>query len=136
MLDRLADWTTWDDERVKYYSGTAVYYTTFNMDEIPEGDLFINLGDMGVMAEVKINGQEIGGTWISPFRLDLKSAIKRGENRLEISVVNVWRNRLIRDKMLPEKDRYTWLLVDDIKPGEALQPSGLIGPVTIERISP
>ena len=32
----------------------------------------------------------------------------------------------------PQEDRYTWILVDDIEPGEELQPSGLIGPVTIQ----
>ena len=87
------------------------------------------------MAEVKINGQEIGGAWMSPFRLNTRNFLKPGENSLEIEVVNVWRNRLIKDKMLPEEDRYTWLLVDDIKPGEELQPSGLIGPVSIEAMN-
>lgn len=131
-LDKLASWTTFEDDKVKYYSGTALYATTFSMDEIPEGELFINLGEVGAMAEVKINGQEIGGTWISPFRLNTRDFLKTGENNLEIEVVNVWRNRLIRDKMLPEEDRYTWHLVDDIEPGEEPQSSGLFGPVTIE----
>ena len=131
-LDNLADWTTFKDDQVKYYSGSAVYATTFSMDEIPEGDLFINLGDVGVMAEVRINGQEIGGTWMSPFRLNTGDFLKAGENQLEVEVVNVWRNRLIGDKMLPKEERYTWLLVDDIKPGDELQASGLIGPVSIE----
>jgi len=85
---------------------------------------------------VRINGQEIRGTWMSPFRLGTKNTLKLGENTLEIEVVNVWRNRLVRDKMLPDEARYTWLLVDDIEPGEKLQSSGLIGPVTIESIIP
>jgi hypothetical protein len=136
VLDRLNDWTTWEDEKVKYYSGTAVYSTTFHMEPIPEGDLFINLGEVGVMAEIRVNGKKIGGTWISPFRLDLKNTLKSGVNNLEIDVVNVWKNRLIGDRMLSEKDRYTWLLLDDMEPGQALQSSGLLGPVSIEGISP
>jgi hypothetical protein len=131
-MDILEDWTTFEDYQVKFYSGKAVYATTFNIDEIPADDLFINLGEVGVMAEVKINGQEIGGTWMSPFRLNTGDFLKTGENRLEVEVVNVWRNRLIGDKMLHDEEGYTWLLVDDIKPGEKLRASGLIGPVYIE----
>ena len=135
-LNNLTDWTTWADDKVKYYSGTARYSTSFNLEKIPAGEIFINLGNVGVMAEVRINGQEIGGTWMAPFRLNTKNALKAGENTLEVEVVNVWRNRLVKDKMLPVEQRYTWLMVDDIRPGEKLQPSGLLGPVTIEKIIP
>jgi hypothetical protein len=123
-MDNLASWTTFKEDKAKYYSGSALYTTTFNMKTIPESELFINLGDVGVMAEVKINGQEVGGIWMSPFRLNTGDLLKTGENSLEIEVVNVWRNRLIGDKLLPEKDRYTWHLVDDIGPGEEPQASG------------
>jgi hypothetical protein len=38
--------------------------------------------------------------------------------------------------MLPEDQRKTWHIVDDIEPGEELMPSGLLGPVTLESIKP
>jgi hypothetical protein len=50
-------------------------------------------------------------------------------------VVNLWRNQLIKDKYLPVEKRYTWHLVDDIKEGEELQSSGLLGPVSIETVA-
>jgi hypothetical protein len=53
-------------------------------------------------------------------------------NKLEIEVVNLWRNQLIKDKTLPINERYTWHLVDDIQPNEGPNPSGLLGPVKIE----
>jgi hypothetical protein len=59
---------------------------------------------------------------------------KKGTNQLEIEVVNLWRNQLIKDKNLPVEKRYTWHLVDDIKDGEALQSSGLLGPVSIQEV--
>ena len=106
------------------------------MDALPENsEVFINLGEVSVMAEVKLNGKEVGGVWIAPYRLNVSNAIKKGENELEIEVVNLWRNRMIKDKMLPESERYTWMVVDDIKEGEAPHSSGLLGPVTIESIS-
>jgi hypothetical protein len=132
---KLTDWITSDADRIKYYSGTAVYTSTFNYKK-DEGtkDVFIDLGSVGVMASVKINGQNIGTTWIAPFKLNANDAIKEGENTIEVEVVNVWRNRLTGDKTLPEDERTTWVNVDGITPEEALIPSGLIGPVTIQVI--
>jgi len=131
-IDKLTDWTNWTNEKAKYYSGTATYKTKFNINKLPEGDIFINLGDVGIMAEVKINGQNIGGTWISPFRLNTKNTLKTGENLLEIEVVNLWRNRIVGDKSVPPEKRFTWLIYDDASKDEELQPSGLLGPVTFE----
>lgn len=132
-FETLKDWTETEDEKIKYYSGTAVYQTSFELNELPENEeLFINLGEVGVMAKVKINGVDLGGTWMAPFRLKATKQLKKGTNNLEIEVVNVWRNQLIKDKSLPVEKQYTWHLVDDIKEGEKLQPSGLLGPVSIE----
>jgi hypothetical protein len=135
VLSALKDWTTSDDERIKYYSGTAVYKTTFNLDQVPQdGDLFLNLGDVGVMARARLNGVELGGAWIAPFRIAIGDNLKAGENSIEIEVVSTWRNQIVKDMSLPENERYARTLVTDAKPGEALQPSGLKGPVSLERI--
>jgi hypothetical protein len=131
-LNTLTSWTELPNEKAKYYSGTAVYKTKFNLEEIPEGELYINLGDVGVMAEIKINGQDIGGVWIHPFRLNTKNTIKTGENSLEIEVVNLWRNRIVGDKALALEERFAWTIFDDADGKEKLQPSGLLGPVTFE----
>jgi hypothetical protein len=37
----------------------------------------------------------------------LGDAIKRGENQLEIDVVNLWPNRLIGDALMPKNQRRT-----------------------------
>lgn len=135
VFNELKDWAKSSDENIKYYSGTANYKTTFIMNKLPaDGNLFINLGEVAVMAEVKLNGQNIGGVWIAPNRLNISDSIVQGENELEIEVVNLWRNRLIKDKSLPENKRYTWTVVEDIHEGEETHTSGLLGPVTIEII--
>jgi len=135
IMESLADWTSSEDDAVKYYSGTAVYRKSFVLDEVPDkGDLFIDLGEVNVMATVKLNGQEIGGTWMAPYLVNTGNALKTGENSLEVEVVNTWRNRLIYEKEMPAGERHTFILTDDIKPGELPQPSGLLGPVTIEMI--
>ncbi|MDX1283586.1 MAG: hypothetical protein R3182_01175, partial [Draconibacterium sp.] len=131
----LTDWSKSENEEIKYYSGTATYKSNFELNEIPEnGELFINLGNVNVMAEVKINGTEIGGIWMAPYRIKSTHHLKKGANTIEVEVVNLWRNHLVKDKKLPKEKRYTWHLVDDIKENEEPHTSGLLGPVTIEKI--
>jgi hypothetical protein len=128
----LSSWTKSDDWRLKYYSGTATYTTEFSLGEIPEGDLFLNLGKVGVMARVTLNGTDLGVSWMAPFRLNTKEQLVAGTNQLEVEVVNVWRNRMVGDLELPEEERFTVTTVSDAKKGEELVPSGLMGPVSIE----
>jgi len=54
------------------------------------------------MAEVILNGENLGIVWNPPYRVDGTQALKIGENTLEIKVVNLWVNRLIGDEHLPE----------------------------------
>jgi hypothetical protein len=130
----LSSWTESGDRRIRYYSGTATYSTEFTLDEIPEGALFLNLGKVGVMAQVSLNGEDLGVTWMAPYRLHAKDHLLAGVNRLEIRVVNVWRNRMVGDMGLPEGERFTTYTVADLRQGEELTSSGLMGPVSIEVI--
>ena len=50
------------------------------------------------MARVRLNGKDLGVVWCAPWRIEVTSAIKSGDNPLEIEVVNRWANRLIGDK--------------------------------------
>jgi hypothetical protein len=131
-FEKLSDWSLSTDEKIKYYSGTAIYETSFEISDMPENEeLFIDLGELDVMAEIKINGKHLGGVWMAPYRLKATDLLQKGTNKLEIEVVNPWRNHLIKDKKLPKEERYTWLLVDDIRANEEPHSSGLLGPVTI-----
>jgi hypothetical protein len=138
----LMDWTRHPNEGIKYYSGAAVYNKTFNLDFEPEQDkqYFLQLEDVkdvGI-AEVKINGKDKGVLWTKPFRIEISQELKKGENSLQIKVVNSWYNRVAGDQTFPEKKQYTSTNIDlkhDFR-GRAideipLEPSGLLGPVTI-----
>lgn len=128
----LTDWSTSLNDKIKYYSGTATYKTTFTVDNLQkEGDFYLNLGALSVMAEVKLNGKALGGVWIAPYRLNITNVLKKGLNTLEIDVVNLWRNQLIKDKNRAKNEKYTWLVTDDIKKNEPLKTSGLLGPIVI-----
>ncbi len=65
------------------------------------------------------------------YWLDISDLVKEGENTLEITVYNNWRNRLIADESLPEAERKTWTNYQPFSAGDDLQSSGLLGPVTL-----
>ena len=69
--------------------------------------------------------------WRPPFRVDVTKAVKQGENQLEVMVVNSWRNRLIGDRELPEDKRLTRTNINVTKDWK-LEPSGLLGPVSLQ----
>ncbi|MDR0337891.1 MAG: hypothetical protein LBI18_12455 [Planctomycetaceae bacterium] len=134
-FEKLEDWTNSPDDAIKYYSGTAIYTTTFDMDKVDvDTQYFVNLGAVHVIAGVKINGQDAGTIWTSPWQADITKGLKSGTNQLEIRVTNTWVNRLIGDSRLPEQERKTWLTVNQFKPEQKLVPSGLLGSVTIQSV--
>ena len=111
-----------------------VYRTEFRLDTVPDAPLFVNLGDVMVMARVKINGKDVGGVWTAPYRLDISQAVRPGINTFEAEVVNTWVNRLIGDASLPAEERPTWSPNNPYGASSPLQSSGLLGPVLIETI--
>jgi len=167
-FDSLTSWTDHKDRGIKYYSGKAVYRTTFKLDHDPDDKerlkstcktgtparqrlrdgqecpsyeerlsndakpLAIELGqvqDIGI-ARVRLNGTDLGVVWRPPFRVDVTGTVKPGENALEIEVVNSWRNRLVGDREMPEDRRLTRTNIAVTKNWK-LEPSGLLGPVTL-----
>lgn len=130
-FDSLADWSKSDDDRVRFFSGTATYKKTLNVKKESDRTYALDLGQVMVMAKVKINGQYAGGAWTPPYRVDVTDLLKDGENTVEVDVVNNWMNRLIGDARLPEQDRITWTNIQSWNADSALQPSGLLGPVRL-----
>jgi hypothetical protein len=132
VFKELQDWTQSADERIKYYSGTAVYTTQFTVDEILRNKrYYLDLGKVSVMAKVKVNGEYAGGVWTLPYRLNVTKYLKQGDNTLEVEVVNTWVNRIIGDLNLPDNQQKVRPHTNPWKPDSPLQPSGLTGPVEI-----
>jgi hypothetical protein len=137
QFDQLTSWPTHSDPGIKFYSGTATYVKTF---ELPDpkfkthSKLFLDLGNVHELAEVRLNGKSCGISWSPPFRVNVTDAIKSGENKLEIEVVNFWPNRIIGDASLPQAERLTRTNVRKLTAGTKLMDSGLLGPVRLLRI--
>ena len=131
-LDRLISWTAHADDGVKHFSGTATYACEFEIADFTS-QLFLDLGAVNNVAEVKLNGHDLGILWKPPFRVNATAALRRrpGRNKLEVRVTNLWPNRLIGDAALPESQRFTWTTFQPYKPTDPLLESGLLGPVQL-----
>ena len=156
-LGTLISWTDHTNEGVRYFSGTATYEKSIEIDadRLKEGrEVWLDLGAVRNFAQVSLNGKDLGVLWKPPFRANLTTAAKPGANALVVKVTNLWPNRLIGDEQLPEDREWDgdqlkawpqWLL--DGKPSptgrltfttwhhwkkdSALLESGLLGPVTL-----
>jgi hypothetical protein len=137
-IDALKSWTEFDNEAIKYYSGTVRYSNMFVIsdDEIAQNKWILDLGNVQEMASVKVNGQQLQVLWSAPFRFDISNYVKKGENNVEVEVVNMWANRLIGDGKLPPEHRTTKTNINKFEAKDAeklLRPSGLLSPVFISK---
>ena len=131
----LQDWSKSENDNIKHFSGTATYKTSFNNVKAAPGErTFIDLGDVKNMAIIKINGKQVGGLWTAPWKIDISNYVSNGKNTLEVEVVNLWVNRMVGDSKLPLEKRPTWLANNYFYPTQPLEPSGLLGPVTIQKV--
>jgi alpha-L-rhamnosidase len=133
VFDQLVDWTNRPEDGIKFYSGTAVYHKRFNLKRLPaNGQRFIlDLGEVHEVAIVRLNGKDLGILWNKPARIDITDAVKKKNNDLEVTVVNLWPNRLIYDESLPKAKRLTTTNIHKFGPASPLLPSGLIGPINV-----
>ena len=106
-LDTLMSLTQHPTEGVKYFSGTAVYQKSFEIEKMADKRYFLDLGEVEVVAEVELNGKSLGILWKRPYKIDLTEELQTGQNNLSVKVTNQWVNRLIGDEQQPAVDEYT-----------------------------
>ena len=117
----------------RYFSGTG----TYTHDILVKRDwkakgrrLFLKLGDVREIAEVRVNGRTAGVAWKPPFTVEVTDALKTGRNRIEIAVANLWVNRLIGDAQ-PGASKVTVTNGPSYTSDAHVKSSGLLGPVTL-----
>lgn len=160
----LTDWSKEEDIALKYFSGTAKYEKTIR---VSKGDfglgkrLVLDLGELHDIAELEVNGKKVGVLWMPPYKVDVTSYLKAGNNKIAIYITNNWANRLIGDEQYPAdfewgQDRNNegramkafpnWFLNNVPRPSKErktfnvwyyyeknspLYPAGLLGPVQL-----
>ena len=131
----LQDWSKVDDSLIRYYSGTASYSNSFLYQPRQTKErIFLNVNDVSNLAEIFVNGKSCGVTWTSPYRVEITSALRKGNNEIRIEVTNTWANRMIGDALLPPEKKITYTPHSFNMKGKPLLPAGLLGPVVIERM--
>jgi len=153
VFSKLEDWSQRPEDGIRYYSGKATYRKTFDLPSSGHRRVFLDLGEVRNVAQVRLNGKDLGVVWTAPWRVEVTAAATREGNELEIDVVNLWPNRLIGDGLLPKDRRFTRTNVrtydtphpvfrysdTEVTRGKAelsdvtpdLLRSGLLGPVTL-----
>lgn len=98
--------------RIPRFCGVIRYEANIYIERIPN---FIELGNVGEIAKLEINGENCGESLFYPYKFDVKNKFKQGENRVVIEVVTnlAYRERDVFSKYL------------------SLPPSGMTGPVKL-----
>ena len=110
----LGDWATFGI--LNNYSGGVCYATGIKLDALKKNDqAVIDLGEVAGTAEVTVNGSKAGVKVAPPWKINITSFLKKGDNRIEVLVYNTLANHY---QTIPSRYR-----------GNPV--SGLLGPVKI-----
>lgn len=122
-MPKLVSWPELEEDALRFHSGTATYRKVLRIPKSKiknqQSKMHLDLGEVQVIAQIKINGLDCGIAWKKPYRVEVTEAVKPGRNTIEITVANLWVNRMIGDQRFP--DDLTW--TDDT--GSTAQGQGL-----------
>ncbi|PHN08158.1 glycosyl hydrolase [Flavilitoribacter nigricans] len=142
QFDQLINWAEHDDPELAIFSGTGTYHQTFTLEPdflTADRNYILDLGEVGTVATVYLNGHEVGTRVFPPYRFELGDLLRPGENTISIDVTNSWLNQLIgeAEKPLAEQRTRSNLGGGLKKPanrpwrGYEPEPAGLMGPVRV-----
>ncbi|AWB66218.1 glycoside hydrolase [Saccharobesus litoralis] len=143
QLSQLVSLTELEPLALKHYSGSIIYRNQLAMtDNLLRDDQrwILDLGQVGVIAKVNVNGVDLDDVWSRPLQVDITDALQVGNNQIEINVATTWVNRLVGDQKYPEQfpdsaqakafnSEITF--ASKVTKDTPLQPTGLIGPVKL-----
>ncbi|NGM64536.1 glycosyl hydrolase [Sphingobacterium sp. SGR-19] len=124
-------WTTSVVDDVRYHSGMGSYSLTFNQPKkIGEQRVTLKLERVESLAEIVLNGKEVGVIWTNPLEIDVTDYLTRGKNKLEVRVYNTWGNRFGYESRHEPAERLIQTIATP-KYLKDLQKSGLQGDVQL-----
>ena len=106
------------------FAGVAHYVHAFEApaDWLASGRrVRLNLGQVNDAAIITVNGERLTTLVMRPFEADITSALRPGENLIEVEVVNAPENAMAASGGPAARDLRS-------------QPAGLIGPVSVESL--
>ena len=131
----LFDWSQHGDERIRYYSGTALYTGEFEgVAAAAAGErIVLKIGGLHDVAAVRVNGRDCGRVWTAPYETDITEVLAEGRNTIEIEVSNTWANALLGAGQEKAPFGGIWTNAPYRRADKQLLPAGLCGPLTVER---
>lgn len=147
QITQLKSWT--EDPLTRHFSGTGRYMLDFHVPSqyvTPDLEAVLDLGKVGEVAEVILNGKPAGVAWMRPYRLDITGILEKGTNHLEILVTNTLINYVsgldhlpdVPDDLIPHYGSTAHIYNEGAREWEhrekgfhPLPLSGLMGPVRI-----
>ena len=125
-------WEKSDNDKIRYFSGTASYVTEFKVPSFKKEErVYISLEGLSDVATVRVNGKECGIAWTAPYRVDITDAVRKGKNTLELDVTNTWANALNGADNGKAPFEGIWTNGKYRRADKELVPSGLTGPLSI-----
>ncbi|HON06042.1 MAG TPA: glycosyl hydrolase [bacterium] len=85
---------SWTDAGFPYYSGSAIYRKSFNIDNIENCRYFLRIDNLYDIAEIEINGKKAGTILWNPPEVEITGALKKGENKIMAKITNSLFNML------------------------------------------
>ena len=122
QFDSLIAWNEHSNAGIRYFSGTATYHTSINIDrkflkDTENCSFILDLGEVKNIAEVSVNGIPCGGVvWMAPYQVDVTGMLHKGTNNIEIRITNLWANRMIGDEQEPDDAHWSEPLVYTYSP--------------------
>lgn len=104
-FNELISWPLHNDLGIKFFSGTANYSKSFrlNSKQLKSNKrIMLDLGEVKNIATITVNGKLVQLIWKAPFVSDITDFCTAGKNQLEVTITNLWPNRIIGDKTEPE----------------------------------
>jgi hypothetical protein len=135
-VTKLTSLTEFEDPAIKYFAGKAKYTINFAVPDsyLSSSDSIVfDIGRLSATAEVILNGKLLAYAWQPNTCLAVTDVLKT-DNKLEITVANVARNRFIGDLIQYGSVKSLWTTspVETILNKDMpLKPSGLIGPLKL-----
>ena len=105
----------------KGFAGTAIYTKTITLEN--DQYVCIDLGDVQGVAELSVNGENLGTKWYGDYAFDAREVLKKGTNHLSVKVTTITGNYLKtqKDNAVAQK----WTAKQDF------YPMGMMGKVRI-----
>lgn len=128
---------SWTGSGLAHYSGSAHYETEFTLDALPAGErIVLDLGSVGLAAEVWVNDRKAGERACRPFEIDVTAQVRPGSNRLRVRVANSNAGWMAQGDPIYERGAWGVKFASERDRLQTLRPNGLEGPVRLVAVKP